>query len=70
MKLKLFGGTWSVDQYKLEEEVNKFLASLPEGAVKHVHTAMAASSDGETAQSEGECIISIWYSDWQHGRAG
>jgi hypothetical protein len=70
MKLKLFGGTRPVDLHKLEEQVNEFLASLPEGAVKHVHTAMAAGRAEEAAQSQGECIISIWYSDWQHGRSG
>jgi hypothetical protein len=67
MKLKLFGGRWTRDLNKLEGEVNQFLESLPEGAVAHVHTAMAAGNAEESAESEGECIISVWYSDWQHG---
>lgn len=61
MRVKIFECSWSVELHKLESAINDFLASLPAGAVKHVHTAMAATRTSETDQSETDYIVTIWY---------
>jgi len=45
----------------MEDEINAFLATLPKNAVKHIHTAMAATRTGETDQSETDYFVTVWY---------
>ena len=61
MKVEIFHASWNVDLYKLQDNVNAFLATLPKNAVKHVQTAMAASRTDDTDQSEESYIVSVWY---------
>jgi hypothetical protein len=63
MKVKMFDENWSVDLPKFEDRVNAFLASLPPNAVKHVHTAMAATRTADTDQGETHYLITVWYDD-------
>lgn len=60
MKVKIFETTWGGELYKLEAEINEFLATLPTGAVLNTQTAMAAIRN-ENDQTETEYIVTVWY---------
>lgn len=61
MQMRLFTHDWRAEAGKMQAEVNDFLASLPQGAVKHVNTATAATRTALTDKSQEHYVITVWY---------
>lgn len=62
MKVKIFNQTWNMHLDKLEEEVNEFLATLPDGAIHEVQTIATAIRAADD-QMETEYIVTVWYNE-------
>lgn len=61
MQMKMFVVDWPKVDYQSEDAINEFLASLPKGAVKFVHTAASATRTSDTDQHESELVVTVWY---------
>jgi hypothetical protein len=61
MQMRIFTEDRSAAAGELQSDVNAFLKSLPQDAVKHVNTATAVSRSALTDKTQEHYVITVWY---------